>query len=138
MVGKAPRPKTLTVDFHGHMFVPAADELVKPHLNEESHLGRRQSNPVTQEISQNQLRERIKEWSSIEERLADMDKMDLDVMAVSCAPPQLHYGVDASLGHESSQLINDTIASQIAPRPDRFVGIATVAAAGYRPCPDRA
>ena len=126
LAGKAPRPKTLTVDFHGHMFVPAADELVKPHLSEESHLGRRQSNPVTREISQNQFRERIKEWSGIEERLADMDKMDLDVMAVSCAPPQFHYGVDASLGHESSQLINDTIASQIAPRPDRFVGIATV------------
>ncbi|NND50617.1 MAG: amidohydrolase family protein [Rhizobiales bacterium] len=126
MAGKPPRPKTLTVDFHGHMFVPAADELVKPHLSEESHLGRRQSNPRTREISQNQFRERFKEWSGIEERLADMDKMDLDVMAVSCAPPQFHYGVDAGLGHESSQLINDTIADQIAPRPDRFVGIATV------------
>jgi aminocarboxymuconate-semialdehyde decarboxylase len=126
MTGKSPRPKTLTVDFHGHMFVPAADELVRPHLSGESHLGRRQSNPRTLEISQNQFRLRLNEWSGIEERLADMDGMDLDVMAVSCAPPQFHYGVDASLGLESSQLINDTIARNIAPRPDRFVGIATV------------
>jgi aminocarboxymuconate-semialdehyde decarboxylase len=124
--GTAPKPKTLTVDFHGHMFVPAADELVNPHLGEESHLGRRQSNPKTREISQRQFKERLREWSEIEERLADMDKMDLDVMAVSCAPPQFHYGVEANVGHESSQLINDTIAAKIKSRPDRFVGIATV------------
>jgi aminocarboxymuconate-semialdehyde decarboxylase len=126
MTGNSPRPKTLTVDFHGHMFVPAADELVKPHLSEESHLGRRQSNPRTREISQAQFRQRLRQWSEVEERLADMDKMDLDVMAVSCAPPQFHYGVEASVGHESSQLINDTIAAKIGPHPDRFVGIATV------------
>jgi aminocarboxymuconate-semialdehyde decarboxylase len=123
---KSPRPNTLTVDFHGHMFVPAADELVKPYLSEESHLGRRQSNPRTREISQAQFRERLGEWSGIEARLADMDRMDLDVMAVSCAPPQFHYGVEASLGQESSELINNTIATQIAQRPDRFAGIATV------------
>lgn len=126
IAGKPPRPKTLTVDFHGHMFVPAADELVKPYLSEESHLGRRQSNPRTREISQAQFRNRLNEWSEVEERLADMDKMDLDVMAVSCAPPQFHYGVEPNVGHESSQLINDTIAAKIKGHPNRFVGIATV------------
>jgi len=126
MTGETPRPKTLTVDFHGHMFVPAADVLVKPHLNEESHLGRRQSAPRTREISQAQFKKRLREWSEVEERLADMDKMSLDIMAVSCAPPQFHYGVDPSLGLESSQLINDTISAKIKGHPDRFVGIATV------------
>ena len=28
--GELPRPKTVTVDFHGHMRIPAADELVGP------------------------------------------------------------------------------------------------------------
>lgn len=126
MSGKTPRPDTLTVDFHGHMFVPAADTLVKPYLSEESHLGRRQSNPRTREISQAQFKKRLPEWSEVEERLADMDKMSLDVMAVSCAPPQFHYGIDPSLGLESSHLINDTIAGKIKPHPNRFVGIATV------------
>lgn len=126
MVGKTPRPNRLTVDFHGHMFVPAADALVKPYLSEESHLGRRQSNPKTREISQAQFKKRLGEWSEVEQRLADMDKMDLDVMAVSCAPPQFHYGVEPGIGLESSQLINDTIAGKIKGHPDRFVGIATV------------
>jgi aminocarboxymuconate-semialdehyde decarboxylase len=126
LAGKSPRPKTLTVDFHGHMFVPAADALVKPHLKQESHLGRRQSNPRTLAISQRQFTERLKEWSEVEERLADMDKMNLDVMAVSCAPPQFHYEFEPSLGHESSALINDTIAAKIKPHPKRFVGIGTV------------
>ena len=126
MTGKTPRPKRLTVDFHGHMFVPAADTLVKPYLSEESHLGRRQSNPKTREISQAQFKKRLGEWSEVEQRLADMDKMDLDVMAVSCAPPQFHYGVAPALGLESSQLVNDTIAGKIKGHPDRFVGIATV------------
>ena len=73
------------------MYVPAADALVKPHLKQESHLGRRQSNPKTLDISQRQFTERLNQWSEVEERLADMDKMDLDVQAVSCAPPQFHY-----------------------------------------------
>ena len=59
--GKTPRPDPLTVDFHGHMFVPPADTLVKPHLGEESHLGRRQSNPRTREISQAQFKKRLPE-----------------------------------------------------------------------------
>jgi aminocarboxymuconate-semialdehyde decarboxylase len=126
LTGEAPRPKSLTVDFHGHMFVPAADSLVAPHLSEESHLGRRQSNPRTLEISQAQFAKRFDEWSDVGIRLADMDRMNLDVMAVSCAPPQFHYGVDASLGDESSQLINDSIAAKIKPHPNRFAGIATV------------
>ena len=78
--GKTPRPKTLAVDFHGHMFVPAADVLVAPHLSEESHLGRRQSNPKTREISQAQFKKRLREWSEVEERLADMDLNPVKVL----------------------------------------------------------
>ena len=127
MAGKPPRPKTVTVDLHSHMQITASIEFVKPHLPAEGASTNFQiSNPRTREISTNQFISRKAEWTDVGTRLADMDKMDLDVMAVSCLPPQMYYMVDPSVGHESSQIVNDGIAANIKPHPKRFVGLGTV------------
>ena len=126
IVGKPPRPKTLTVDLHNHMQTPAAAELVKPHLAADHHPASRFTNPLTSEINQRQNEDRQAQFTNIDQRIADMDKMDLDVMAVSCAPMQFYYLVDPSVGHESSQMVNDNIAANIKKHPDRLVGLGTV------------
>jgi len=70
--------------------------------------------------------ERRINFTSVDQRLEDMDKMDLDVMAVSCVPTQFYYLVDPSLGQESSQIVNNGIAANIKGHPKRFVGLGTV------------
>ena len=62
----------------------------------------------------------------VDERLADMDAMSIDVMAVSCAPGQFYYHADAAEGAKASAMINDGIAEKISGHPRRFVGLATV------------
>jgi aminocarboxymuconate-semialdehyde decarboxylase len=126
LAGEPPRPKTVTVDLHNHMLVPEAAELVKPHLAADHHPSSRNTNPLTKKVSEAQSRDRRTEFTDIDRRLADMDKMDLDVMAVSVSPPQFYYLTAPALGHEASQLINDTIAAKIKPHPKRFVGIGNV------------
>jgi len=126
LAGKKPRPKTLTVDLHNHLLTPAAAELVKPHLPADHHPAVRFTNPLTRETNRKQQENRRVEFTDMDRRLADMDKMYLDVMAVSCSPTQFYYLVEPSLGHESSQLVNDNIASQIRKDPNRFVGLGTV------------
>ncbi len=73
LAGKKPRPKTLTVDLHNHMLVPAAADLVKPHLPADHHPASRFTNPLTTEISQAQSRDRKVEFVDIDRRLADIE-----------------------------------------------------------------
>ena len=125
--GKPPRPATVTVDFHNHMEIPAAADFVKPHLpSQGENTNYRISNPRSTEITKKQFETRRAEWRDTDKRLADMDAMDLDVMAVSCLPMQFYYAVDANAGHEASQIINDGIAANIKAHPKRFVGLGTV------------
>jgi aminocarboxymuconate-semialdehyde decarboxylase len=126
MAGKPPRPKTLTVDLHNHMHTPAAAKLVEPHLPADHHPASKFSNPVTSELNRLQMQDRQVQFTDIDQRIADMDKMDLDVMAVSCSPTQFYYLVDPSIGQESSQMVNDNIAAKIKKHPNRFVGLGTV------------
>jgi aminocarboxymuconate-semialdehyde decarboxylase len=59
-------------------------------------------------------------------RIADMDRLGVDVQAVSPNPGQLYYHVDPEIGREASRLTNDGIAAAVAKHPDRFVGLGTV------------
>jgi aminocarboxymuconate-semialdehyde decarboxylase len=121
------RPKTVTVDLHNHLRITAADEFVKPHLPAEgSNTAYRYSDPRSQEIYNRIHASRVAEWTDVETRLVDMDRMNLDVMAVSCLPPQFYYMVEPNLGHETSQIVNDGIAAKIKAHPTRFVGLGTV------------
>jgi aminocarboxymuconate-semialdehyde decarboxylase len=127
MTGKPPRPKTVTVDLHNHMRITEADDFVKPHLPPEgANTAYRYSNPKSREIYEKQHAARKLAWTDVPTRLADMDKMDLDVMAVSCLPTQFYYVVDPKVGHEMCEIINNGIAAKIKGEPKRFVGLGTV------------
>jgi len=120
-----PRPKTLTVDLHNHLRIPAAHELVKAHLPAVYHPAEGASE-LTRQIRARHADTRKKHQIDIDQRVADMKDMQLDVMAVSCTPQQFYYMVDANLGHESSQIVNDGIAAAVAKHPDRLTGMGTV------------
>ncbi|NND49530.1 MAG: amidohydrolase family protein [Rhizobiales bacterium] len=126
LTGQTPRPKTVTVDFHGHMRIPAADELVQPRVSADDVTNIRYANQTTLEARAKQDQMRWRHLTEVEERLADMDKMALDMMAISCAPGQFYYHAEPSLGAESSQIVNDGIAEKIKGHEKRLVGIATV------------
>jgi aminocarboxymuconate-semialdehyde decarboxylase len=108
------------------MRVRAAADLVKPHLPKDFHPAVGIASPLTAEVNAKQSADREVEFTDIDRRIADMDRMDLDVMAVSCAPMQFYYMVDPSLGAESSQLVNDGIAAAVAKHPKRLTGLGTV------------
>jgi aminocarboxymuconate-semialdehyde decarboxylase len=126
MKGKPPRPKTLTVDLHNHMRIRAADEIVKPYLKKDDNIALSLADAKSAEIYRKQHADRAMAWTDVPTRLADMDKMDLDVMAISCLPTQFFYGVETSVGVESRQAINDGISAAVKTNPDRFVGLGTL------------
>jgi len=64
--------------------------------------------------------------TSVEQRLSDMDKMGVDVQAISCSPFQFMYSLDPELGKKAARAINENLAAIVQKHPDRFVALADV------------
>jgi aminocarboxymuconate-semialdehyde decarboxylase len=118
--------KSLAVDLHCHVQTPAADDLAKqtqaPHRD-----------PIDQHGSQRtadrqkQLRQELdKKLTSVAQRLKDMDKMGVDVQAISTSPSQYFYRLEPDLGRQTSRLVNENLAEIVAGNPDRFVALGTL------------
>jgi aminocarboxymuconate-semialdehyde decarboxylase len=54
-----------------------------------------------------------------------MDKMGIDVQAISTSPLQYYYAIDPELGRQTSRSINDRLAEIAGSNPDRFVALGT-------------
>jgi len=125
-VAKNAKGKSQRVDIHCHYLNPQASAKVA-HLNP----GEREpsvvfSNALAREVNRKQMKDRGPQLSSIEARLNDMDRMGIDIQAVSPAPTQYCYWSEPDLGRELSRMINDRIAEIVAQWPERFVGLGTV------------
>ncbi len=121
----APAPG-ITVDIHCHVLTPAADDLVRPVYKPETDPLFRFANEATREVNRQQGQAIRAKITSVEARLAAMDKLGIDMQAISPAPSQYYYWTDPELGREAARLCNDTIASIVAANADRFVGMGTV------------
>jgi len=84
------------------------------------------ANELTREVNVKQMLLRGTKLSSIEVRLKDMDRMGIDVQAVSPAPNQTYYWTEPDLGLELARAVNDRLAEIVATWPDRFVALGTV------------
>jgi aminocarboxymuconate-semialdehyde decarboxylase len=118
--------RSLRVDIHCHYLNPDVAAKLGP-LDPKSHdplfLF---SNTTTREVNARQVRERAPKLTDIETRLKDMDRMGIDVQAVSPAPNQLVYWTDPGLGAEIARMVNDRLAVIVATWPDRFVALGSV------------
>ena len=118
--------KSLAVDLHCHVHTPAADELAKQSAKPEADPMARYANLRTRD-HQNKLRADLdRKLTSIEQRLADMDKMGIDVQAISTSPLQYYYTVEPDLGRQTSRVINARLAEIRDALPDRFAALGTV------------
>ncbi len=84
------------------------------------------ANTMTREVNVKQMKDRAQKLTSIEVRLKDMDRMGIDMQAVSPAPNQTYYWTEPGMGQELARTVNERIAQIVAQWPDRFVGLGTV------------
>ncbi|HKA42490.1 MAG TPA: amidohydrolase family protein [Burkholderiales bacterium] len=117
--------KTLAVDLHCHVHTPAADEIAGK-SEKQTDPTARYGNQRTAE-HQKKLREELdRKLTSVEQRLADMDKMGVDVQAISTSPLQYYYGVEPDLGRQIARKINERLAEIQGGHPDRFAALGTL------------
>jgi len=125
-VVKTKRRGSLKVDIHCHYLNPEVAAKVA-HLNPAPHEPSvRFANALTREVNVKQMKDRAPMLSDVEVRLRHMDRMGIDIQAVSPAPNQTYYWTDPGLGAELARAVNERLAQIAARWPDRFVGLGTV------------
>ena len=120
------RGKSLRIDIHCHYLNQAVAAKVA-HLNPAQYEPSVTfANALTREVNIKQIRDRGHKLSTVEVRLRDMDRMGIDVQAVSPAPNQTYYWTEPDLGASLARMVNDRLAEIVATWPDRFVALGTV------------
>jgi len=118
--------RSLRVDMHCHFLNRDAAAKVA-HLNPAQYEPQiKFANALTREVNAKQMQDRGEKLATVELRLKDMDRMGIDIQAVSPAPQQTYYWTEAGLGVELSRMINERLAEIVAKWPDRFVALGTV------------
>ena len=74
------------VDIHCHVHHPAADEMVKHVLSPDREPAGRFSNELSRATNRKQMENVWTCLTSVDQRLRDMDKMGVDVQAISPSP----------------------------------------------------
>ncbi len=123
--GREARPKSITIDVHSHVGVPRAAELVKPHLDPAWNPLVGFANAETKALNQKQEAD-IGARAGLEQRLADLDAMGVDMQVIKPPPPQCYYAVPVDIAVQAARIVNDGIAEFVARKPDRLKGFGTV------------
>jgi aminocarboxymuconate-semialdehyde decarboxylase len=120
------RGKWFTLDIHCHMRSAKAASLVEGREEVSRWFAETSASENSQAINRGNAERTRFQGNSVEQRIADMDLMGIDIQAVSPAPRQTYYGADADLGRETARILNDEIAEMVGRYPDRFTGLGTI------------
>lgn len=120
----------LTVDLHAHALIEAVEPLVRAEpgwaaeLSQQAAWQGEASALRNLELLRTSYRRALVD---LDARIAAMDAMGVDVQAVSISPTQYYYWAPPELAERIVRVANEGIAELCAARPDRLVGLATVA-----------
>lgn len=123
---RAQSRKALTVDIHCHISTPECEPLVKDLFSLEKEPFLFFASPETREINQRLFAEWASKLTAPEERFKDMDRMGIDVQAISPLPTQYYYWTEGELGLQLARMQNERVAEVVRAYPTRFVGMGTL------------
>jgi aminocarboxymuconate-semialdehyde decarboxylase len=112
------------------MLVPAVERLVagRPEKRAEPELQLRTMGAASVEHNARVLGPNVgPKLTNLETRLADLDRMEIDVQVVSPSPTQYYYWADPDLARELVRTQNEAIAEACARHPSRLKGLGNIA-----------
>lgn len=120
----------LTIDLHCHGLVPAVEALVAglpQKVAEPDILLKTMGEAAVAHNNAKMLPTAGPRMTRIEQRLADMDTMGVDVQLISPSPTQYYYWAESDLAQEIVRQQNEAIAEICASHPRRLAGLGTLA-----------
>ncbi len=118
--------KSLTVDIHCHIHVPAADAMLADLPPENQARAYGQASTLTDEVNHRLHEKILPKLTDAETRIVDMDASGIDIQAISPSPFYYNYAYPDDFTRSTCKLVNDTVAEMVGSHPDRFVGMGTV------------
>ncbi len=103
-----------TVDMHAHLLVPEVWPLIEKYPQAESDIGAFLRSPMAARLT------------SVETRLAEMERQGIDIQVLSLHFQHQHDWADRELASAIAKLLNEKMAEQVAAHPDRFIGLGAV------------
>lgn len=118
---------TPVIDIHCHAaqapaIAPLVRDLARPEFDPSTFFQSERSREWNRRLGREQYALAL---GSLDERVARMDRMGVDIQAVSPSPQQF-YWAEPPLGARLSRLQNEHIAAMVAERPGRLVGLGSV------------
>jgi aminocarboxymuconate-semialdehyde decarboxylase len=116
--GREIRPRSLTVDIHSHVQVPAAAAFIRPHRTPDP-----RATVYTEEtriLTRQQDEDRTPNLLDLALRMRDFDAMGVDAQVISPAPAQCYYNVPADVGIQAARMVNEGVAAIVAKMPKRI------------------
>ncbi len=119
----------VTVDVHAHALIAEVEAMVRGEerwrraAEEAARLQGRASVEHNRKLAETVYAQAL---TSVDARLAAMDRMGIDAQAVSVVPTQYHYWAQRRLAERIAETANDKIAAICATRPARLLGLGTV------------
>ena len=124
------RHSTPVVDVHAHLLLPALQQAVAGRDPEgfaaAQALEARRNGPESLAASGRMIQERIPLLTSLDARLAEMDRQGVDVQVVSPSPSHYYPWAGEELAAWSAHEANRAIAEHVAGAPDRLRGLGLV------------
>jgi hypothetical protein len=124
------RGKWFTVDIHCHLLTVKAEEMVKEAgLSMDWQPRFHFANEQTREVNREQARRTRVQFTDIATRLADMDRMGIDIQAITPSPAQTFYGVPADHQHHRQSARHDSggaspdLRRRVARPPEPEAGV---------------
>jgi aminocarboxymuconate-semialdehyde decarboxylase len=124
--GREVRPKSVTIDMHAHAGVPEAGKFMAPHLDVSTIPLAHFASQATKDLNAKQESDIRSRMTAYDERLADMDRMGVDMQYVMPAPPQLYHTVALEYAVPAARMVNEGIAAYCARHKDRLIPCGTV------------
>ncbi len=118
--------KSLRIDLHCHYLNTEVAAKVADRNPSQYEPSVKFAGALTRETNAQQMRERGAKLSGVEVRLKDMDRMGIDIQAISPAPNQTYYWTEPGEGQTLARQVNERIAEICGKWPERFVGLGTV------------
>jgi aminocarboxymuconate-semialdehyde decarboxylase len=122
--------RTRTVDMHAHTVTPSVEALIadRPQKKAEADIRLRTLGATSVDHNNKvMLPEAAAALTDLAVRLADMDRMGVDVQVVSPLPTQYYYWADRDLAAQIVRLQNEHVAGICAQHPSRLSGLGTLA-----------
>ncbi len=122
--------KIPAIDIHAHALIGKAEEIARQEdrwrreMQEAARLAGKESSEHNQRLMQTAY---LAGMTRVEARLASMDEMGIEVQTVSPVPTQYYYWAERAAAEQIVAAANDSIAAICASRPERFVGLGSVA-----------